>query len=67
MSIQDYIKDEMSTLDKGIVATPKNREYLESFAKANHGSMDLLLMQMAIQFGYKMALENVQDKLNVDA
>ena len=38
-------------------------EYLESFAKANHGSMDLLLMQMAIQFGYKIALENVQDEL----
>lgn len=64
MSIQDYIKDEMKTLDKGIVATPKDREYLESFAKANHGSMDLLLMQMAIQFGYKMALEDIQDELN---
>ena len=67
MSIQDYIKDEMSTLDKGIVATPKNREHLESFARANHGSMDLLLMQMAIQFGYKMALEDIQDELKVDA
>ena len=64
MSIQDYIKDEMSMLDKGIVATPKDREYLESFAKANHGSMDLLLMQMAIQFGYKMALEDIQDELS---
>ena len=67
MNIQDYIKDEMETLDKGIVATPKDREYLESFAKANNGSMDLLLMQMAIQFGYKMALEDIQDELNVDA
>ena len=64
MSIQDYIKDEMKTLDKGIVATPKDREYLESFAKANNGSMDLLLMQMAIQFGYKMALEDIQDELS---
>tara|TARA_R110002020_G_scaffold360279_1_gene572922 strand:- start:109 stop:303 length:195 start_codon:yes stop_codon:yes gene_type:complete len=63
MSIQDYIKDEMSKLDRGIVATPQNREYLESFAKANQGSMDLLLMQMAMNFGYKMALENVQEEL----
>ena len=64
MKIQDYIKDEISKLDRGIVATPKNREYLESFAKANQGSMDLLLMQMAMNFGYKIALENVQDELN---
>ena len=63
MNIKDYIKEEINKLDKGIVATPKDREYLESFAKANHGSMDLLLMQMAIQFGYKIALENVQDEL----
>jgi len=53
----------MSKLDKGIVATPKDKEYLESFALANHGSMDLLLTQMAIQFGYKTALENVQKEL----
>ena len=64
MKIQDYIKDELSKLDRGIVATPKDREYLESFAKANQGSMDLLLMQMAMNFGYKIALENVQDELN---
>tara|TARA_R110002049_G_scaffold118238_2_gene272163 strand:+ start:1382 stop:1576 length:195 start_codon:yes stop_codon:yes gene_type:complete len=63
MNIQDYIKEEMRKLDKGIVATPQDREYLESFAQANNGSSDLLLMQMAIQFGYKLALENVQDEL----
>jgi len=63
MNIQDYIKEEVSKLDKGIVATPQDREYLESFAKANQGSMDLLLMQMAVQYGYKIALENVQDEL----
>ncbi len=61
MNIQDYINEEMKMLDRGIVATPQNREYLESFAKANQGSMDILLMQMAINFGYKIALENVQD------
>jgi hypothetical protein len=63
MNIQDYIKEEINKLDKGIVATPKDRDYLESFANANNGSMDLLLMQMAIQFGYKTALENIQNEL----
>ena len=61
MNIQDYIDEEMKRLDRGIVATPVNREYLESFAKANNGSMDILLMQMAINFGYKIALENIED------
>ena len=61
MNIQDYIDEEMKMLDRGIVATPVNREYLESFAKANNGSMDILLMQMAINFGYKIALENIED------
>ena len=60
--IQDHIQEEMRKLDKGIVATPQDREYLESFAQANNGSSDLLLMQMAIQFGYKLALKNVQFK-----
>ena len=63
MNIQDYIKEEINKLDKGIVATPKDRDYLESFATANNGSMDLLLMQMAMQYGYKIALENLQDEL----
>ena len=62
MEIQKYINEEMAMLDRGIVATPADREYLESFAKANNGSMDLLLMQMAINFGYKIALENLQTK-----
>jgi len=63
MKIQDYITDELGKLDRSIVATPRDREYLESFAKANHGSMDLLLMQMAMNFGYKIALENIQEEL----
>lgn len=57
--LQNYIKKELKSLDRGIVATPETREYLESFAKANNGSMDLLLMQMAINYGYKIALENI--------
>ena len=51
-------------LSRGIVATPNSREDLEAFAKANRGSMDIILMQMAINFGYKIALENVQEELN---
>ena len=59
--LEEYIKNEFKMLDRGIVATPQTREYLESFAKANMGSMDILLMQMSMNFGYKIALENLQD------
>lgn len=59
-TLQDYINKELASLDRGIVATPESREYLESFAKANQGSMDILLMQMAINYGYKIALENLK-------
>ena len=62
--LKEYINQELKQMDRGIVATPKNREYLESFAKANNGSMDILLMQMGINFGYKMALENINNELN---
>jgi hypothetical protein len=63
-NVQEFITGEMKMLDRGIVATPKSREDLEYFAKANQGSMDILLMQMAMNFGYKMALENVQEELD---
>ena len=59
--LKEYIENEFKALDRSIVATPKSREYLERFANANNGSMDILLMQMAINFGYKIALENLQD------
>ena len=61
--VTEYINRELKKMDRGIVATPTSREYLESFAKANHGSMDILLMQMSINFGYKIALENVADEI----
>jgi hypothetical protein len=60
--IKDFVEYELKMLDKGIVATPQDRGYLESFAKANNGSMDILLMQMSINFGYKIALENMKDR-----
>ena len=61
--MEKFFEEQYRMLDRGIVATPKSREDLEYFAKANQGSMDILLMQMAMNFGYKMALENVQEEL----
>jgi hypothetical protein len=61
--LEDYINNELASLDRGLVATPKTRDNLESFAKANQGSMDILLMQMAINYGYKIALENLKNQI----
>ena len=61
--MKEFLAGEFQKLDRGLVATPQSRESLEAFAKANQGSMDILLMQMAIQYGYKIALENVQEEL----
>ena len=46
-----------------IVATPESRELLESFSKANQGSNDMLLTQLAVNYGYKIALENIADEI----
>jgi hypothetical protein len=61
--MEDFFKAQFKMLDRGIVATPSSREDLDSFAKANGGSMDVLLVQMAVNYGYKIALENVQEEL----
>jgi hypothetical protein len=65
--LKGYLTTELSSMDRGIVATPDTREYLESFAKANNGSMDILLMQMAINYGYKIAMENVQEFIDLQS
>ena len=62
--MKDYIKSELAMLDRGIVATPRTREDLELMAKTNNGSSDILLMQMAINYCYKLALENLQNELS---
>ena len=62
--VKEFVAAELKGLERGLVATPVSREALEAFAKANGGSMDLVLMQMAIQLGAKMAYENVQEQLN---
>jgi hypothetical protein len=61
--MEKFFEQQFRMLDRGIVATPNSREDLEAFAKSNQGSMDIVLMQMAINFGYKIALENVQQQL----
>ena len=61
MEINKYIKTEMAKLDRGIVATP-TEDYLNDFADANGGSNDFLLMQLAKNYGYKLALEHLQAK-----
>ena len=62
--VLDLIDTELKSMERGIVATPNTRAQLESFANANQGSMDIVLMQMAIQFGYKMALQTIQDQIS---
>lgn len=62
--MEKFFEEQFRMLSRGLVATPNSREDLEQFAKANQGSMDILLMQMAMNFGYKMALENVQEELH---
>ena len=64
IDMKDYIKSELAMLDRGIVATPRTREDLELMAKTNNGSSDILLMQMAINYGYKLALENLETELS---
>ena len=63
MNVKEFIQDKNKMLDRGIVATPGNRDRLELFANANNGSNDFLLMQMAINFGYKLALEDIEEVL----
>ena len=62
--VRKYINDEYDSLQKGIVATPDERDDLEMFAKANQGSSDFLLMQMSINYGYKLALQNITNEIH---
>ena len=57
--LKEIISKELNKLNRSIVATPRSRENLESFANANNGSSDVLLTQMAIQFGYKLAMDTI--------
>jgi hypothetical protein len=59
--LKEIISKELNKLNRSIVATPDSRENLDSFAKANQGSSDMILTQMAIQFGYKLAMDSIVD------
>ena len=60
--LKEYVDLELKSLDRAIVATP-TEEYLDYFAENNHGSSDFLLMQMAKNFGYKLAMQNIDNKI----
>ena len=62
-NINTFIETELTNLDRGIVATP-DEDYLDRFTDANHGSNDFLLVQMAKQYGYKLALLAIREQLN---
>ena len=64
-STAELINKELTTFDRSIVATPKNRAALDAFAKANQGSADILLTQMAVQFGYTEALRFIKQELSI--
>jgi len=61
--MEKYINNELDKLERGLVATP-TEEYLNDFLNANNGSNDFLLMQMAKNFGYKLALNNIKHELS---
>ena len=62
--INKIIEKELTTFDRSIVATPQNRAALDAFAKANQGSSDIILTQMAVQFGYNEALKRIKRLIN---
>ncbi len=62
VELKKYIDTELNKLERGIVATP-DQDYLIQFTEANKGSNDYLLMQMAKNYGYKLALLNIENEL----
>ena len=64
-STAELINKELTTFDRSIVATPKDRAALDAFAKANQGSADIILTQMAVQFGYNEALKFIKQELSI--
>jgi len=60
--IQKFISTKQEMLDRGIVATP-TEEVLDMFAQSNNGVNDFLLMQMAKNYGYQLALDHLTEEL----
>ena len=65
MKAIEIINKELANFDRSIVATPQDRASLDAFAKANHGSNDVVLTQMAVQFGYNEALRFIKQELSI--
>ena len=65
MNIKKILEKELATFDRSIVATPQDRTSLDIFAKANKGSSDAILTQMAVQFGYIQALKFIKKELKI--
>ncbi len=63
--LKAFIEDRNSQLSRSIVATPSDA-YLDSFAKANQGASDPLLVQMAKQRGYQMCMEDIAEIMNLE-
>ena len=62
--VNKIIDEELTIFNKGIVATPQDRAALDSFANSNQGSADIILTQMAVQFGYNEALKRIKRLIN---
>tara|TARA_B100001113_G_C21016873_1_gene581770 strand:+ start:80 stop:280 length:201 start_codon:yes stop_codon:yes gene_type:complete len=62
VELKEYLDNELKRVERGLIATP-TEEYLNDFTKANHGSNDFLLMQMAKNYGYQLALKNIKSEL----
>lgn len=63
-SIKEYLHDQIHMVNRSIVATPETRQDLDAFSNANYGSNDTLLTQMAVNYGYKIAIENILEFIN---
>ena len=62
--IKEYITAEQNKLERSIIATPASMKDLDAFATANNGANDVILQHMAIQFGYKMAMQAMEHQVN---
>jgi hypothetical protein len=65
-NVEVIIQKQLAKLDHGIVATPASMNDLRSFARANGGNMDMLLVHQAMKYGMKLALQNIADDLGIE-
>ena len=54
--LKNFVEMELKKLsESNLIATPETREQLENFA----GNSNMLAVQMGVQYGFKLAMENV--------